>query len=113
MVQAKAEGYAYKKGSEGPTPYHGNYYRLLTGQGKNAAGGAYDYLVRDHLLGGVAVIAYPAQYGASGIMTFIVNHDGVVYQKNLGDQTEATAKTMKIFDPGPGWMKIEIPEKQE
>lgn len=112
VVKAKAVGYADKKGAEGPTPYHGYFYRLLTGQGKNAAGGAYDYLIRDHLLGGVAVVAYPAEYGSSGVMTFIVNHDGVVYQKDLGDQTEQTANSMKLFDPGPGWTKVEVPEEQ-
>ncbi len=112
VVKAKAGGYGDKKDSKGPTPYHGYFYRLLTGQGKNAAGGAYDYLVRNHLLGGVAVVAYPAHYGASGIMTFIVNHDGVVYQKDLGEKTAEIAKNMKLFDPGPGWTKVEIPEER-
>lgn len=112
VVKAKAGGYTGKKGTEGPTPYHGYFYRILTGQGKNAAGGAYDYMVRDHLLGGVAVVAYPAQYGSSGVMTFIVNHDGVVYQKDLGRKTEELVNNMKLFDPGPGWTKVEVHEKQ-
>jgi hypothetical protein len=110
VVKAKATGYLNKKSGEGPSPYHGYLYRILTGQGKHAEGGAYDYMVRGHLLGGVAVIAYPAQYGASGVMTFIVNHDGVVYQKNLGRKTAETASAIKLFDPGPGWKKVELPE---
>ena len=64
--------------------YHGYYYRILTGQGKNANGGAYDYRVKGRMSGGFALIAWPAQYGKSGIMSFMVNHDGVVFQKNLG-----------------------------
>ena len=109
VAEAKATGYTERKGKEGPSPYHGYLYRILTGQGKHAEGGAYDYMVRGHLLGGVAVIAYPAQYGASGVMTFIVNHDGVVYQKNLGRKTAETASAIKLFDPGPGWKKVESP----
>jgi hypothetical protein len=109
VVKAKATGYLNKKSGEGPSPYHGYLYRILTGQGKHAEGGAYDYMVRGHLLGGVAVIAYPAQYGASGVMTFIVNHDGIVYQKDLGRKTAETAFAIKLFDPGPGWKKVESP----
>ena len=110
FAKAKAEGYVEKKSEEGPSPYHGYFYRILTGQGKHAQGGAYDYLVKGQLLGGVAVIAYPAQYGASGVMTFMANHDGVVYQKDLGQKTAETASTTTLFDPGPGWTKVKIPE---
>ncbi|MRR57965.1 MAG: DUF2950 domain-containing protein, partial [Deltaproteobacteria bacterium] len=110
FAKAKAEGYTRKSGEEGPRPYHGYLYRILTGQGKHAKGGAYDYLVKGQLLGGVALVAYPAQYGASGVMTFIVNHDGVVYQKDLGRKTAETASAIKLFDPGPGWTKVKIPE---
>lgn len=109
FAKAKAEGYAEKKSGEGPSPYHGYFYRILTGQGKGAEGGAYDYMVNEHLLGGVALVAFPAQYGASGVMTFIVNHDGVVYQKDLGSKTAEIASAIKLFDPGPDWQKAEMP----
>ena len=80
-----AEG--YKAGGK-PKPYHGYYYRILKRQGAGAAGGAYDYVVNGKMIGGFALIAYPAQYGNSGIMTFIVNQDGTVFQKDLGERTE-------------------------
>jgi len=113
FAKARSEGYAEKKSGEGPSPYHGYYYRILTAQGEHANGGAYDYLVNGHLLGGVALIAYPAQYGASGVMTFIVNHDGVVYQKDLGRKTAEAASAIKVFDPGHGWKKAETPSAQQ
>ena len=87
LLVARARGEGYKGAGGKPVPYHGYYYKLLTGQGKDAPGGAYDYLVRGKMMGGFGVVAYPAQYGSSGIMTFIVNHDGVVYQKDLGPKT--------------------------
>jgi len=113
FAKARAEGYAEKKSGEGPSPYHGYFYRILTAQGEHANGGAYDYLVNGHMIGGVALIAYPAQYGLSGIMTFIVNHDGTVYQKDLGRKTIEAATAIKAFDPGPGWKKAETPAAQQ
>ena len=86
-------------------PYHGYYYRILTRQGKDAPGGAYDYIVREKMIGGFAVIAYPARYGASGIMSFILNHDGVVYEKDLGKNTAALAEKMTTFDPDASWKR--------
>jgi len=86
-------------------PYHGYFYRILTRQGKGAPGGAYDYMVRGKMIGGFAVIAYPARYGASGIMTFMVNHDGVVYEKDLGKNTAALAEKMTAFDPDSSWQR--------
>jgi len=109
FARAKFEGYAKKKSGEGPSPYHGYYYRILTGQGEHAKGGAQDYMVNGHLIGGVALVAYPAQYGASGVMTFIVNHEGIVYQKDLGKKTVEIASVIKAFDPGPDWKKVETP----
>lgn len=107
VVQAKAEGYK-RKGSKGnPVPYHGYYYLMLSRQGKNAQGGAFEYVVKGKQIGGFAVVAYPATYGNSGVMTFMVNHDGVVYQKNLGKNTAKTVKAMKSFDPDSGWKKAE------
>jgi hypothetical protein len=104
VANARAEGYTRK---DKPVPYHGYYYRLLKAQGPNAPDGAYDYLVKGSMIGGFAVLAYPAEYGNSGVMTFMVNHDGVVYQKDLGRNTATTAKAMKKFDPDKSWKKIE------
>ena len=87
------------------TPYHGYFYRIVTRQGRHAPGGAYDYRLNGRMRGGFGVIAYPARYGASGIMTFIVNHDGVVRQKNLGRNTAAIASQMTSFDPDASWKR--------
>ena len=106
VVQATGEGYKKQKG---PTPYHGYYFRMLKGQGAHAAGGALDYVVRGRMIGGFAAIAYPAKYGSSGIMTFIVNHDGAVFQRDLGPQTASKAAAITRFDPGPGW--VPVPDK--
>ncbi len=105
VAGARAEGYT--KASEKPMPFHGYYFRMLKKQGKHAPGGAFDYIVDGKQIGGFAVVAYPAKYGNSGVMTFLVNHDGVVYQKNLGKNTAATAKAMKAFDPDKTWKKVE------
>jgi hypothetical protein len=104
---ARARGEGYKGAGAKPVAYHGYYYKMLTGQGPDAPGGAYDYVVRGKMLGGFALVAYPAQYGASGIMTFIVNHDGVVYEKDLGPNTTATAQSMTKFNPDKTWKKVE------
>ena len=103
---ARARGEGYKGAGGKPVPYHGYYYKLLTGQGKDAPGGAYDYLVRGKMMGGFGVVAYPAQYGSSGIMTFIVNHDGVVYQKDLGTKTASIAQSMTKFNPDKTWTAV-------
>jgi hypothetical protein len=105
--EAAREGYGKKTSGGKPAAYHGYRYRLLTAQGKDAPGGAYSYLVRNKLIGGFAVVAYPARYGVSGIMTFLVNYDGVVYQKDLGKTTEAVAVGMHSFNPGAGWKKAQ------
>jgi hypothetical protein len=104
VAQARREG--YKRTTGEPTSYHGYYYKILTGQGPNAPGGGYDYVVRGQMIGGFAMVAYPAQYGSSGIMTFIVNHDGVVYQKDLGPHTAALAQAMTQFNPDETWKKL-------
>jgi len=110
-AQAIQEGYTGKKPGNKPTPYHGYFYRILKAQGKNAAGGAYDYVINGNMIGGFALVAYPAEYGASGIMTFIVNYDGVVYQKDLGKETGKIAKAMTKYDPDKTWKKVEEPKK--
>ena len=103
---ARARGEGYSKRSPDPVTYWGYYYRILTAQGKDAPGGAYDYLAHGHLMGGFALVAYPARYGMSGVMTFIVNQDGVVYQKDLGQKSAAIARAMKQFNPDSTWKKI-------
>lgn len=104
FARAHSEGY-FKDGISEATPYHGYIYRLLTSQGSHAAGGAYDYMVRDKMLGGFALIASPAEYGISGVMTFIVNHEGVVFSQDLGPRTALSAQLIESFDPGPGWKR--------
>jgi hypothetical protein len=105
-AQAKKEGYS-KSSPDKPQPYYGYFYRILKGQGKSAKGGAYDYLVKDNMIGGFALIAYPAQYGSTGVMTFIANQEGIVYQKNLGKDSTKIAEAMKVFDPDKTWTKVE------
>ncbi len=102
---AQKQGYTFK--GDKPSPYLGYYYRILKGQGKNATGGAYDYLVKGKMIGGFALVAYPAKYRSSGIMSFIVNQDGVVYQKDLGRNTEKAAQAVRLFDPDSTWKKVE------
>lgn len=87
--------------------YYGYDYKILTGQGKNAPGGAFDYVARGRMIGGFAVVAWPAKYGDTGVMTFIVSHDGVVYDKDLGPDTAARASGMTRFDPDSTWQKVE------
>ena len=94
VASAVAEGYA-KSQNGAPTPYRGYFYHVLTGQGKKAPGGAKGYIVNGKMTGGFAFVAYPAEYRSSGVMTFVVNEDGVVYQKDLGKKTEVLAKGMK------------------
>jgi len=107
MAKAVKEGYTGKKSGDKPSPYHGYYYKILKAQGKNAPGGEYDYMVKGKMIGGFALVAYPAEYGNSGIMTFIVNHDGVVYEKDLGKDTEKITTAMKKFDLDRIWKKVE------
>lgn len=109
IAKAAVEGYTGKRPIGRRTPYHGYYYRILKSQGKNARGGEYDYVVDGKMIGGFALVAYPAEYGNSGVMTFIVNQDGVVYQKNLGKDTEKIASAMIKFDPDKTWKKVEQP----
>lgn len=103
-AEASAEGYDPDRANEEPRPYHGYYYRILKSQGGSAEGGAYDYLVDDSMIGGCALIAHPSRYGFSGVMSFIVNHDGVVYEKDLGQQTDKSAAAITSFDP-KGWKR--------
>jgi hypothetical protein len=103
-ARASGEGYALEGSGE---PYHGYYFRILKGQGSDAPGGALDYVVKGKMIGGFALIAYPAEYGNSGVMTFVVNHAGTVYQKDLGPRTEFIAKRATLFDPDQTWKKVD------
>jgi hypothetical protein len=105
-ARASAEGY---QTGEKPIPFHGYYYRILTRQGADAPGGAYDYLVKGKLKGGFGLIAVPAEYGNSGIMTFMVNQDGTVFQKDLGPNTTQLAAKIGAFVPDQGWTKVDAP----
>ena len=109
VARAMKEGYKGAQG--GPVPFHGYYYKFLTAQGNNAPGGSFEYMVKGNLIGGFGVVAYPATHGNSGVMTFIVNYDGVVYQKNLGSNTAAAAQATTKFDPDKSWTKVENPAK--
>lgn len=104
-AQASAEG--YEAGEGGPTPYHGYYFRILKAQGSDAPGGALNYIVKGKMIGGFALIAWPAEYGNSGVMTFLVNHAGTVYQKDLGIRTDFVAKRVAVFDPDQTWKKVD------
>ncbi len=106
VASAVAEGYA-KRRDGAPTPYRGYYYHILTRQGKNGPGSAKSYIVNGKMTGGFAFVAYPAEYRSSGVMTFIVNEDGVVYEKDLGKKTDVLAKAMKEYNPNPSWQKAE------
>jgi hypothetical protein len=108
VAQAQRAGYTGQQQSSGQTavPYHGYYYKILQAQGKDAPGGAYSYLVKGKMIGGFAVVAYPAQYGNSGVMTFTVNHDGKVFQKDLGKNTASVAAAMKEYNPDSTWAEI-------
>jgi hypothetical protein len=102
-------GPAYSAARTADGAYHGYYFRILTGQGKNANGGAYDYRINGRMSGGFALIAWPAQYGKSGIMSFMVSHDGVVFQKNLGPGGDAVARRMQRFDHDTSWQAVVPP----
>jgi hypothetical protein len=106
VTSARGEGYGGKAGGATRAPYHGYYYRILTAQGPGAAGGAYDYVVRGQMIGGFALVAYPAIWDNSGVMTFLVNHDGVVFQKDLGPDTAAIAEAMTTFNPDDTWTRV-------
>jgi hypothetical protein len=107
IARAQGRGYVKAKDTRGkPLPYYGYYYRILKAQGADGPGGAYDYVVHGKMIGGFALVAYPANWGNSGVMTFIVNHDGVVYQKDLGPDTAVVARAMTQFNPDRTWTRL-------
>ncbi len=101
-----AESTAYLAGRKEGDPYRGYRFNILTQQGANAPGGAYNYIINGRMIAGYAMVAYPAVYGQSGVMTFIVNHNGAMYQRDLGKDTAKVAGSMKSFDPGKGWVPV-------
>jgi hypothetical protein len=104
VADAWAEGYS-RKGAQGPVPFHGYYFRMLKRQGPHATGGPFDYMVNGQMLGGFGVLAFPAVYGTSGVMSFQVNHEGVIYEKDLGPATAKIAPVIEAFDPDRTWKK--------
>ena len=91
-----------------PTPFHGYYFKILTKQGAGAPGGVLDYVVGGKMIGGFALVAYPAEYRNSGVMTFMISHAGVVYEKDLGSDTRKIAQRMTAFNPDTSWKKVEM-----
>jgi hypothetical protein len=107
IAAAAAEGYPPISGAHSsPTAYHGYYFHILKAQGASASGGAYDYVINGNMIAGFALVAYPAEYGKSGIMTFIVSHQGTVYQKDLGPNTADLAAKMTQYDPDSSWSVV-------
>src|SRR6266481_144624 len=106
VASATAEGYKKDNGGN-PIPFHGYYYKVLTGQGRNAPGGAKKYLVDGKMTEGFAFLAYPAEYRASGVMTFMINHDGVIVQKDLGPETAKLASAIVEYNPDKSWQEVD------
>lgn len=105
VAQAAEKGYT-KKGDK-PIPYHGYYFKILKGQGPNAPGGPYSYVINGHMVAGFALAAWPTEYGVSGVMTFVVNQNGIVYEKDLGPKTEKTVKVMTRYNPDQTWRRAQ------
>lgn len=106
-AEAAEQGYAKEEGKR--MPFHGYFFRILTAQGKHAPGGAKDYVANGEMAGGFALIAWPAEYGNSGVMSFIVNQGGVIYEKDLGEATATAATEMKEYNPDSSWHKVQMP----
>jgi hypothetical protein len=107
MAQAAEEGRPLGANHPEPTPFHGYYFKILTGQGRAASGGSRSYVVKGAMSGGFALVAWPAQYDATGVMTFIVNQDGVVRERDLGTSTDALARKMTVYDPDTSWRPVQ------
>lgn len=109
VARAREQGYMQKRnpGESGPRPFHGYYFRILKRQGPSAPGGRFSYVINGNMVAGHALVAYPARWGVSGVMTFIVNQRGRVYQKNLGPKTAEIARKMKSYNPNLSWKLVE------
>jgi len=105
ISEAHAEGYSHQNRimTEPQNPYHGYYFKILTRQGAHAPVGKYNYIINGHMIAGFALVAWPAEWGNTGVMTFIIDQQDKVYQKNLGERTDAVASRMKAYDPDPSW----------
>ena len=99
VAKALQEGYS----AQGGKPYHGYYFKILTRQGKHAPAGKYNYIINGHMIAGFGLVAWPAEWGNSGVMTFIVNQEGLIHQKNLGPKTSANAQKITSYDPDNTW----------
>jgi hypothetical protein len=108
MAQAVEEGYPGERAAGKRVPYHGYFFRILTAQGTSTPDGARTYIADGRMTGGFALVAWPALFGASGIMSFIVNQDGTVFQKDLGPNTAWLGVTMKDYDPDLSWTRVDI-----
>jgi DUF2950 family protein len=109
VAEIRADGYAGKTADGGAQPFHGYLFKILSAQGSAAPGGAYDYVINGNMVAGFALVAYPAHWGESGIMTFIVNQWGKVYERNLGEDSAAAAAAMTEFNPDGDWSAVEAP----
>ena len=107
IASAAKEGYS---AGDNLSPFHGYYFKILKGQGKHAKGGAYSYVVKDKMILGYAVVAYPAEHGNSGVMTFLVNQEGTIIEKNLGKDTKRIAEAMTVYNPDKSWKKVKVLE---
>src|SRR3954451_15942526 len=108
MAQAVEEGYPGERTAGKRVPYHGYFFRILTEQGPDTPDGARSYITNGHMTGGLALVAWPALYGASGITSFIINQDGTVFQKDLGPNTAFWGVTMKTYDPDLSWTRVDV-----
>ena len=108
MAQARTEGYKKEKSvfKEQPAPFHGYYFKILTKQGAHAPGGKYDYIINGNMVGGFGLVAFPSSWGKSGVMAFIVNQQGKVFQKNLGSDTPKMAQDTDTYDPDETWTPV-------
>ena len=109
VAEIRADGYAGKTADGGAQPFHGYLFKILSAQGSAAPGGSYDYVINGNMVAGFALVAYPAHWGESGIMTFIVNQWGKVYERNLGEDSAAAASAMTEFNPDGDWAAVEAP----
>ena len=107
VAQAAAEGRGVGGDRSQPSPFHGYYFKILTAQGSAAPGGAKQYMVKGLMSGGFALVAWPAQYDVTGVMTFVTNQDGIVHEKDLGHTTDAAARKMTVYNPDASWRQVE------
>jgi hypothetical protein len=107
VAKAAQEGRSLDGNQQEPAPFYGYHFKILTGQGPNAAGGAKSYMVNDDMSAGFALVAWPAQYDATGVMTFVVNQDGIVHERDLGSATSSRARELTRYDPDSSWRPVQ------